>query len=117
MPTEREIKIKMILRELGIPVNVKGYRYIAYAIEHRIDHGFGKRDTVQMYHKIAREYDDTPTCVERAMRSAIVRVCTVGNIEYLNDLFRYTYSPEGRIPASTFVDTLAEHYLQICDEC
>ena len=110
MATQREIEIKEVLRELGIRVNVKGYHYLAEAIQYRIDAGFGKKDTCIMYRVIAHRHGDTEICVERAMRSAITACFQRGNLELIDKFFRYTHNANGTVPVSTFVATLAEYY-------
>lgn len=109
MATQREIEIKELLRELGIRVNVKGYHYLAEAIQYRIDAGFGKRDTCIMYRTIAHRHGDTETRVERAMRAAITTCFQRGNLELIDKLFGYTVGTAGTVPVSTFVATLAEY--------
>ena len=67
-------KIKQTLRKLGIMPNVKGYHYLARAIDLCINEFYanGKVDSwMWIYAKVAEEYDSTVSRVERCIRSAI----------------------------------------------
>lgn len=67
-------KIKQTLRKLGIMPNVKGYHYLATAVELCINEflHYGNVDSwMEIYSKIAKDYDTTSSRVERCIRSAI----------------------------------------------
>ncbi len=69
---ELELRISEMLREIGIPVRLMGYRCIADAlltVRESTDCIHGK--TEEMYKYLARRHGTTPRRVERNMRSAI----------------------------------------------
>lgn len=83
-----EYQIKSLLKLLGVPSHVKGFDYIAYALEIILDdfmavHALKKR----VYSQIAVKFDTTPARVERVMRNAIELTWCRGNIELQRRLF------------------------------
>ena len=65
-------KIFIIFRELGIPANIRGYKYLMEAIIYCI----GKCNvaysiTKDVYPAVAKKFDTTSSRVERAIRHAI----------------------------------------------
>lgn len=67
-------KIKDTLKKLGIMPNVKGYHYLATAIEMCIFEFRNNRQVdswMNMYYDIAMQYGTTRPRVERCIRSAI----------------------------------------------
>lgn len=62
-------KIEDVLIEIGVPVSVKGFRYIVDAIL-IWDSKKNVEMTKELYPQIARKNDDTPSKVERAIRHA-----------------------------------------------
>lgn len=64
--------VSKILRDLGIPVNVLGYKYLREALLIGIeDIKVVESLTKRLYPMIAGKYNSVPTRVERAMRHAI----------------------------------------------
>ena len=67
-----ERKITEILRKIGIPSNVSGYRYLREAIAMTAeDAGVVNGITKLLYPEIAKKYKTTGASVERAIRHAI----------------------------------------------
>lgn len=63
-----EKKVIDVLMKMGMPANIKGFKYIVDAI--RIFEEDGNCTTVDLYNRIAELNKDTYTRVERAIRHA-----------------------------------------------
>ncbi|MCM1579388.1 MAG: sporulation initiation factor Spo0A C-terminal domain-containing protein [Ruminococcus sp.] len=80
--------ITKIIRKIGIPANIKGYRYIRTAIMLVMDDpALLESVTKELYPRIALRHDATPARVERAIRHAITVAWdrAEGDEEYLSD--------------------------------
>lgn len=64
-------KVENILSEIGIPASVKGFDYIADAMEVFEEHGHRVSVTGFLYPEIAKKNNTIPTCVERNIRHAL----------------------------------------------
>lgn len=113
---EKEGKIDMerevteILTDLGIPRNLKGFFFVRAAIYYCIeDESLLKAITKRLYPKIAREFETTPTRVERAIRHAIENCCEKGNLEYIQTVFGYTIDGlKGKPTNSQFIAMIVD---------
>ena len=107
--------ITLIIKELGIPANVKGYYYIRYAIELMIkDISLAGKITKVLYPKIAEEFNTTPVRVERAIRHAIETGWNRANLDIVNRLFGFTVSSDkGKPTNSEFISTVADYILTV----
>lgn len=105
-----EKRIAVTLKELGIPANLEGYRYLITAITKLIN-GFNiHRRYCTLYRTVADEHDTTYTRVERAMRHAIEVGCLRGNYDFWKDMFRYSIgSAQGKPTNAEFLATVAEY--------
>lgn len=102
--------VTQIIHEIGIPPNIKGYRYLREAILIMIekDGRFGGI-TKELYPTIARQFQTTPSRVERAIRHAIEVAWSRGNLEILSGLFGYTISRDrGKPTNSQFIAAVAD---------
>lgn len=67
-----EQKIRTVLKDLGVPQHIKGYRYLVVAVRKVIeDPEELSRVTKTLYPAIAKECGTTSSCVERAIRHAV----------------------------------------------
>jgi two-component system response regulator (stage 0 sporulation protein A) len=67
-----ESVVTKIIREIGIPANVKGYHYLREAIVLTVnDMEMIDSITKVLYPAVAEKFDTTPSQVERSIRSAI----------------------------------------------
>lgn len=122
MPNERylgnkEITIKVrvtnIMHDLGVPAHIKGYQYLRDAILMVVD----DIDTINsitklLYPEIAKKYKTSPSRVERAIRHAIEVAWARGQIDIMNDIFRYTISDgKGKPTNSEFIAMIADKLL------
>lgn len=105
-----ELKVSDLLKELGIPVHIKGYWYTRYAILASIC-DISLIDCVMklLYPKVAKEFDTTPSKVERAIRHAI-------NVAYINsehtlyfEIFKNTLTHVKTPSNGQFIATLADY--------
>ncbi|MDY3282406.1 sporulation transcription factor Spo0A [Dysosmobacter sp.] len=105
-----EARISLLLREFGIPANIKGYQYLRQAIQMVVESPENMSAVTKiLYPDIAKCYKTTASCVERAMRNAIEVAWSRGNVECLQKYFGYTISPHaGRPTNSEFIATLAD---------
>lgn len=60
------------LLKCGVPCNIKGFSYIAHAME-LFDNGWSNAKTTDLYAKIAKDFGTTASRVERAMRHAFLQ--------------------------------------------
>ena len=104
-----EVYVTEILKDLGIPANIKGYRYIRRAII--IAHEKPSVSiTKELYPSIAREFETTASRVERAIRHAIDVSWVRGNSDTINEIFGRSISGDKGKP------TNSEFILQIADK-
>lgn len=64
------VKIEDVLMKMGVPAGIKGFAYIADAIEHIDSYGEFISATKELYPSIAKKRSTTPSRVERAIRHA-----------------------------------------------
>lgn len=100
-----------LLRDIGIPKNLKGYKCIIQAlflIEE--DPDIMTAVTKELYPQIARILKTTGSRVERAMRHAIEVAWARGNVEFINELFGYTVKSFSAKPTnSEFLATIDDY--------
>ncbi|MBO5163982.1 MAG: sporulation transcription factor Spo0A [Ruminococcus sp.] len=69
---DAEIMVTDLIRSLGIPAHIKGYRYIRTAVLECLNsHMLLECITKSLYPRVAEIYQTTPARVERAIRHAI----------------------------------------------
>ena len=69
------------LIEMGMPANIKGFQYIADAMELFEQDQVWREKTTYLYYKLSKMYDTTPANVERAIRHAFSVVLKKGYLE------------------------------------
>lgn len=106
-----ESMVTDILRTIGMPAHIKGYRFLRDAILMVIDNpALINGVTKNLYPEIAKENDTTASRVERAIRHAIEVAWDRGDIETLNHYFGSTvHSLRGKPTNSEFIAMLADH--------
>lgn len=99
-----------IIHELGMPAHIKGYQYVREAIVLTIkDVSMIHAVTKALYPAIARRYNTTPSCVERAIRHAIEVAWNRGDLDTLQRMFGYTVSnSRGKPTNSEFIAMIAD---------
>ncbi|MBQ2766064.1 MAG: sporulation initiation factor Spo0A C-terminal domain-containing protein [Clostridia bacterium] len=85
---ELNIIIANLMREIGIPPHLKGYRYLLSAVKLvYTDSELIRNVLKELYMYVACEYDTTVSCVERNMRTALKTACEYGNLSVLDEQF------------------------------
>jgi two-component system response regulator (stage 0 sporulation protein A) len=111
-PVQRnlEVEVTNIMHEIGVPAHIKGYQYLRDAIMLVVkDLDIINSITKQLYPTIAREYNTTPSRVERAIRHAIEVAWSRGQVETIDALFGYTVSiGKGKPTNSEFIAMVAD---------
>lgn len=107
--TEHEATIKEMLRRLGVPAHLRGYRYMITAILAVLrSERMMECVTKELYPYVAKTHDSTATRVERALRHAIEVAWGRGNIEEQERLFGCTVSlTKGKPTNSEFIAMVA----------
>ncbi len=78
------------LNSLGVPLHVKGYHYLKYAITMVAKNNTSVvKITKEVYPEIASKHDTTPSSVERAIRHAIDLTLARGSIEVIESYFNH----------------------------
>lgn len=105
-----EIKISNTLHKLGIPANIKGYRYLQDAIKLVVDNSsLVYALTKELYPSIATKNNTTVSKVDRAIRHAIKVVSLKGDICAIQDMFNLLIDAEKTRPKnSEFIAKISE---------
>lgn len=99
-----------ILKNIGIPCHIAGYRYIqeAVAIVKKEPYKMNKLVKI-VYAEIAAKSGTTPSRVERAIRHAIEKAFTYGDSEEIYKYFGSSYSRDkGKPTNKEFIAMLVE---------
>ncbi|MCR5608058.1 MAG: sporulation transcription factor Spo0A [Lachnospiraceae bacterium] len=105
-----EAIITEIIHEIGIPANIKGYRYLREAITMAIhDNDVLNGITKILYPEVAKKFETKASRVERAIRHAIEVAWERGNVDALHKYFSYTVSNgKGKPTNSEFISMIAD---------
>jgi len=105
-----EVEVTNIMREIGVPAHIKGYQYLRDAIMMVVkDLDVINSVTKQLYPTIAKEYNTTPSRVERAIRHAIEVAWSRGQMDTIDQLFGYTVNlGKGKPTNSEFIAMVAD---------
>ena len=98
------------MHDLGVPAHIKGYQYLRDAIMMVIeDLEMINGVTKLLYPDIAKKYKTTSSRVERAIRHAIEVAWNRGQVEVIDEIFRYTISNgKGKPTNSEFIAMIAD---------
>lgn len=102
-----------LLKQLGYPTHLLGYKYIIDSILMYIENGRSIIGiTKNFYPQIAKKYNSTASRVERAIRHGIDSSWINGDIEAIEDIFGYTISSGKNKPTnSQYIATIAEELI------
>ena len=102
-----QTKLTNLVREIGVPAHVQGYKYLQDAIEIALakPEVMYKSVTKVLYPSIATVNGTTPERVERSMRHAIELAWKNGSKDLITKIF--VVVPE-HVTVSQFVATLAD---------
>ena len=106
-----------IFVSIGIPPHIKGYQYLRTAIKTCVkDTSIISSITKRLYPDVAKEYDSTPSKVERAIRHAIEVCWNRGKIDSINNIFgSQVFTKNDRPTNGEFIALLADKLL--LDDC
>lgn len=110
MTLGKEDMVTDMLRSIGVPAHIKGYRFLRDSILMVVaDPALINAVTKVLYPDIAKEHNTTASRVERAIRHAIEVAWDRGDIEVLNFYFGSTvHSLRGKPTNSEFIAMLAD---------
>lgn len=105
-----EVEVTGIMHEIGVPAHIKGYQYLRDGIMMVVkDIDIINSITKQLYPTIAREYNTTPSRVERAIRHAIEVAWSRGQVDAIDSIFGYTVNiGKGKPTNSEFIAMVAD---------
>ena len=106
-------RITSIFLSIGIPAHIKGYQFLKEAIKLVIKKPeIINSITKQLYPSIARNFETSPSKVERAIRHAIEVAWNRGRIENLNTIFGYnTYTKNDKPTNGEFIALIADRLM------
>lgn len=109
-PDDLESIVTDVILHIGVPAHVKGYHYIRYSIMLCIeDQNMINCVTKQLYPSVAKQFNTTPSRVERAIRHAIEIAWDRGDIDTLNSYFGYTINTgRGKPTNSEFIAMISD---------
>lgn len=109
-PKDLEVEVTNVMHDIGVPAHIKGYQYLRDAIIMVVnDLEVINSITKQLYPSIAKEYNTTPSRVERAIRHAIEVAFGRGQTETIDSMFGYTVNMgKGKPTNSEFIAMIAD---------
>ncbi len=110
---EDETMVTEMLRNIGVPAHIKGYRFLRESVLRTVDDPAAiNAVTKVLYPDIAIAYQTTSSRVERAIRHAIEVAWDRGDIDTLNYYFGSTiHASRGKPTNSEFIAMLADRVL------
>lgn len=109
---ETQMSLSDFLREIGVPPNLSGYRYIKDAIELMLSCDDGAEHAVSklIYPELAAKYHKTKASIEKAIRNAIEAAWMRGPERMRQTIFRNSLKDFKNRPTNTeFLATLAAY--------
>ena len=106
--------ISDLLREIGVPARVLGYRYVREAVKLTVQDMSLVNNMVRgLYRPTAEKFNSTPSRVERAIRHAIEVAWDRGDLDTLQKYFGCTVSAAKRRPTNgEFIAMVADHIVR-----
>lgn len=106
-----EAQVTRIIHQVGIPAHIKGYQYLRYAIIMVVrDSRVIGEVTKTLYPGVAKEFNTTPSRVERAIRHAIEVAWDRGDVDVIDSFFGYTVqNSKGKPTNSEFIAMIADN--------
>lgn len=99
-----------MIHNIGVPAHIKGYQYLRDAIVMAVkDPLMISSITKILYPTIAKNFQTTPSRVERAIRHAIEVAWSRGKMETLEQIFGYTINTgKGKPTNSEFIALISD---------
>lgn len=109
-PQNLEKEVTDMIHNIGVPAHIKGYQYLRDAIVMAVkDPTMISSITKILYPTIAKNFQTTPSRVERAIRHAIEVAWSRGKMETLDQLFGYTINTgKGKPTNSEFIALISD---------
>ena len=109
-PHDLEKEVTDMIHNIGVPAHIKGYQYLRDAIVMAVkDPMMISSITKILYPTIAKNFQTTPSRVERAIRHAIEVAWSRGKMETLDQLFGYTINTgKGKPTNSEFIALISD---------
>lgn len=108
--TSVDEKITSVFLMVGIPAHIKGFHYLREGVRLVMaDSTYINKITKELYPAIAKNFDTTPSKVERAIRHAIEVAWNRGKIENINHVFGYQiYGKNDKPTNGEFIALMAD---------
>jgi len=107
---DTKAKVIRLLRRMGINGGYLGFYYTASAVAKIVENKGKIYQCKWIYNEVAKEYQTTPFCVERNIRTLIDVIWNEGNRELLQKIMYY---PKDAKPKNVqFIDGLAAHIIE-----
>ncbi len=108
--SDLEMKITEVLHRIGVPAHIKGYHYLRSSIMMSVENpDIINSVTKQLYPSVAKNFETTPSRVERAIRHAIEVAWDRGDVDILNSYFGYTiHNSRGKPTNSEFIAMISD---------
>lgn len=108
---KRELYLRKLLKQIGIPSNIKGYYFIKRAIILGWDEPQLRESVTKgLYPRLAEEFNTTSSRVERAIRHAIEVAWQRGEYKLIDRIFSYSVdSKRGKATNSQAIFALSEY--------
>ena len=109
-PLDLEKEVSDLMKEVGVPAHIKGYKYLRTAIIYVVeDPSAIEAVTKVLYPGVAKAYKTTASRVERAIRHAIEVAWDRGDVDVLSSYFGYTIqSSRGKPTNSEFIALISD---------
>ena len=109
------VQIATLLKQLGVPAHLCGYRYLRRAVELAVQEpSILFEMTSRLYPQIAQEVGSTPARVERSIRYAIEAAFERGRLREIERMFGFTIdSTKGKPSNSQCIAALMDR-VQLC---
>ena len=106
-----EVEVTELLRQLGVPAHIKGYKYLRDAIIFALEEPEAlERVTKILYPEVAKMNGTISSRTERAIRHAIETAWDRGDVILMDRLFGYTVnSNRGKPTNGEFIATVVDH--------
>lgn len=104
-------RVSQIMHEIGVPAHIKGYNYLrrSLILVVKDPNMMSRGVTKVLYPTVAKEFETTPSRVERAIRHAIEVAWDRGDVDVLQKYFSYTINSErGKPTNSEFIAMIAD---------
>lgn len=113
-PKNLERVVTDYIHDIGCPAHIKGYYYLRRAIVLCVeDMDIMEQVMKKLYPTIAKEFQTTPSKVERAIRHAIMVSWSRGNMETMQKLFGHTLDRgKGKPTISEFI-AMSSDYIRM----